>query len=136
MFKPTRVNLSVLSKRTKRVKVQLLRDFPRFHLWKGQVAQVKPSVMTNYLYPFNGAQYILVDSDIRPKLLSQYEERMTSMKVASEVPQDQEVKSFKGEEAKTAKQEDTDDTETKKKRPTFLGTDITTKDIKIPGLNL
>nr|5MRC_G Chain G, bL9m [Saccharomyces cerevisiae]5MRE_G Chain G, bL9m [Saccharomyces cerevisiae]5MRF_G Chain G, bL9m [Saccharomyces cerevisiae] len=65
---------SALTKRTHRVKVQVLKDFPRFQLYKGQVANVKPSLMRNYLHNFNGAKYILSEEhDINTELLKQYQ---------------------------------------------------------------
>lgn len=76
MLHCTQVCLSALTKRTHRVKVQVLKDFPRFQLYKGQVANVKPSLMRNYLHNFNGAKYILSEEhDINTELLKQYQTR-------------------------------------------------------------
>lgn len=136
MFKPTRINYSALSKRTKRVKVQLLRDFPRFNLYKGQVTQVKPSLMMNYLYPFNGAKYIMKPDDVQSGLIKQYEIRQVELKKQAElaVEKNESASRDKKKEAKTG--DEAGEAPDQKKKITFLGTDITTKDIKIPGLNV
>ena len=136
MFKPTRINLSALSKRTKRVKVQLLRDFPRLSLFKGQVTQVKQSLMMNYLYPFNGAKYIMKSEDIRPGLLKQYEIRQVELKKQAELAAQKNESATTNHRKKDSMDSNTGGEEVQKKKITFLGTDITTKDIKIPGLNV
>lgn len=130
MFKSTAVRLSALSKRTKKVKVQLLKDFPMFQLYKGQVVQVKPSFMRNYLHNYNGARYILQDSDIDTLLFQQSQEREVTIKKTtintSEVREVQ--KAEKIEIKQTSKEEE--------KPKGVLEKEITIKDIKIPGLDL
>lgn len=137
MFKPTRINYSALSKRTKRVQVQLLRDFPRFNLLKGQVAHVKPSLMTNYLYPFNGAKYIMKPSDIRPGLLKQYEVRKSELKKQVDLDSSKTVTHTNNTNNKSNPDVaiNGENESVRRDKVTFLGTDITTKDVKIPGLN-
>lgn len=133
MFKPTSICYSALTKRTKRVKIQVLRDFPQFNLFKGEVTQVKPSMMRNYLHDFNGAKYILQDSDINTLLFENFtkEEQIREKEIlanqqavaaaaASVTKMDTQTKPKLSKEAE--KQE-------KKK-------DVTIKDVYIPGLNL
>ncbi|KAG7810976.1 hypothetical protein KL921_002604 [Ogataea angusta] len=59
------VRYSAISKR-KRIPVQLLKDFPTIGV-KGQIVQVKPSVMINRLHPKNGAVYMHLP-DSKPKI--------------------------------------------------------------------
>ena len=136
MFKPTRINYSALSKRTKRVQVQLLRDFPRFNLFKGQVIHVKPSLMMNYLHPYNGAKYIMKPSDIRPGLLRQYEIRKSEMKKQAELDSIKASSNIDTSYNTKSNIADKEGELTQRNKVSFLGTDITTKDIKIPGLNI
>lgn len=130
MLKATAVRLSALSKRTKKVKVQLLKDFPMFQLYKGQVVQVKPSFMRNYLHNFNGARYILQDSDIDTLLFQQSQQREVTIKKTtintSEVREVQKAEKIEIKE--TSKEEE--------KPKGVLEKEITIKDIKIPGLDL
>lgn len=133
MFKPTRIYYSALSKRTKRVQVQLLRDFPRFNLFKGQVTHVKPSLMMNYLYPFNGAKYIMKPSDIRSGLLKLYEVRKSELKKQAELDQMKATSHTTNKNPNTSNNKESGHTQ--RDKVSFLGTDLTTKDIKIPGLN-
>lgn len=130
MFRATAVCLSALSKRTKKVKVQLLKDFPMFQLYRGQVVQVKPSFMRNYLHNFNGARYILQDSDIDTLLFQQSQEReVTVKKTIMNAPEVHEApKATKMEIKSTATQEE--------KPKGVLEKEITIKDINIPGLDL
>ncbi|KAG7927228.1 hypothetical protein KL925_002599 [Ogataea polymorpha] len=59
------VRYSAVSKR-KRIAVQLLKDFPSIGV-KGQIVQVKPSVMINRLHPYNGAVYMHLP-DSKPRI--------------------------------------------------------------------
>lgn len=55
-LKKTGVRYTAQSKKN-RIDVQLLKDFPGIGV-KGQIVAVKPSAMTNKLYPYNGAVYM------------------------------------------------------------------------------
>lgn len=55
-LKKTGVRYTAQSKKN-RINVQLLKDFPGLGV-KGQIVAVKPSAMTNKLYPYNGAVYM------------------------------------------------------------------------------
>ncbi|KAG0689251.1 hypothetical protein C6P40_005345 [Pichia californica] len=55
-LKKSGVRYTAQSKKN-RIDVQLLKDFPGLGV-KGQIIAVKPSAMTNKLYPFNGAVYM------------------------------------------------------------------------------
>lgn len=135
MFKPTQVCLSALTKRTKKVKVQLLRDFPRFQLYKGQVAQVKPSLMRNYLHNFNGAKYILQDADVNTQLFEQYtaleQEREQAAALAQAAAAELATKQQKAQAAKPKLSQ-----EAKKQERRTHDKDVTIKDVYIPGLDL
>ncbi|KAH3668865.1 hypothetical protein OGAPHI_002620 [Ogataea philodendri] len=50
------VRYTAITKR-QRISVQLLKDFPEYGV-RGQIVQVKPSVMINKLHPRNGAVYM------------------------------------------------------------------------------
>lgn len=135
MFKPTSICYSALTKRTKRVKVQILRDFPQFNLFKGQVTQVKPSMMRNYLHDFNGAKYILQDSDINTFLFENFtkeeqireKEQLANQQAMAATAA--AVATAKAETLKKPKLSKEVEKQEKKK-------DITIKDVYIPGLNL
>ena len=134
MFKPTSICYSALTKRTKRVKIQVLRDFPQFNLFKGEVTQVKPSMMRNYLHDFNGAKYILQDSDINTLLFENFtkeeqireKEQLANQQAMAAAAA---VATAKAETLKKPKLSKEVEKQEKKK-------DITIKDVYIPGLNL
>lgn len=144
MFKPTSVCLSALSKRTKRVKVQILKDFPQFLLHRGEVAQVKPSLMRNYLHSHNNARYILQDSDIDLNLLRSFEQRQETLKSSKLESSTQEEIVTRGpsttpppaEETVPEPEQPKQQQQEPKKPKGVLEKDITVKDIKIPGLDL
>lgn len=132
MFKPTSICYSALTKRTKRVKVQVLRDFPQFNLFRGQVTQVKPSMMRNYLHDFNGAKYILQDSDINSYLFQKFteEEQIREKEmIANQQAMAAAAATMKVETQTKPKLSKEVEKQEKKK-------DITIKDVYIPGLNL
>lgn len=140
MFRPTSVCLSALSKRTKRVKVQVLKDFPIFQLYKGEVAQVKPSFMRNYLHNYNGARYILQESDVDVGLLKGFQARQAELKASKMQSEAAKAQTAKAQTitSQTAKSEIPP--ETKKSEPKrlkgILEKDVTVKDVKIPGLDI
>ncbi|CCD27352.1 mitochondrial 54S ribosomal protein bL9m MRPL50 NDAI_0K01610 [Naumovozyma dairenensis CBS 421] len=151
MFKPSRICLSSFSKRTKRVQVQLLKDFPMFHLFKGQVTKVKPSFMRNFLHHGNGAKYILDDKkDIDPLLLASYQERqaeielMNAKAAASASPaitmSTNSVSPLTRTDLETLKQlmleKKEKDDEKHEKKEKGINPDITLENVKIPGLDL
>ena len=117
MFTGTRVCLSALTKRTKRTKVQILRDFPTFQLFKGEVIEVKPSLMRNYLYNDNGARYILSDDQIDANLYDDF----VKLKAEREMKKKAVHKPVKTKEKK-------------KEIIGILDNDITIDDVFIPGL--
>ncbi|GMM55940.1 mitochondrial 54S ribosomal protein [Maudiozyma humilis] len=135
MFKPTRVCLSALTKRTKKVKVQLMRDFPRFQLYKGQVAQVKPSLMRNYLHNFNGAKYILQDADINAQLLDSYnaleQERERAAQAAHAAAVELAATQQRAQAAKPKLSQ-----EAKRQDRRTHDKNVTIKDVYIPGLDI
>lgn len=134
MFRPTAMRMSALSKRTKKVKIQVLKDFPMFNLVKGEVTQVKPSFMRNYLHNFNGARYIMQDSDIDQLLLqkSLAKENLVKEKVKSAPINTITKKDNKKEAAQSVTKPEVE----KSKPKGLLERDITIKDVKIPGLDL
>lgn len=139
MFKPTNVCLSVLSKRTKRVNVQLMRDFPAFQLFKGQVTKVKPSLMTNYLHRWNGARYILKETDIDQELLQFSETQRTNRIQEKKLEQEREllaIKNMKLEQEEKTKMKQQHMKEVKKEIERVLNTNVSLKDVKIPGLDI
>ncbi|GME75610.1 unnamed protein product [[Candida] boidinii] len=69
------VRFSAQSKK-KRITVQLLKDFPEFGV-KGQIVQVKPSIMMNKLHRNNGACYILPGQGPRIPVVEPKEEVKT-----------------------------------------------------------
>ncbi|CAD6643058.1 HN1_G0012630.mRNA.1.CDS.1 [Saccharomyces cerevisiae] len=139
MLHCTQVCLSALTKRTHRVKVQVLKDFPRFQLYKGQVANVKPSLMRNYLHNFNGAKYILSEEhDINTELLKQYQTReakleedrqQLSKRHETEVQKNMELRK---ESVFGHKKEE----KPKEEKKGLLDSGITIEEIKIPGLDI
>lgn len=132
MFKPTYACLSALSKRTKRVKVQLLKDFPIFQLYKGEVTQVKPSFMRNYLHNYNGARYIMQEADIDVALLQGFQERQEELKTVKK-----ESKAVKHQVDNAPPSEKQPKPVILEKKPKgILEKEITVKDVKIPGLDL
>lgn len=144
MFKPTSVCFSALSKRTRRVRVQILKDFPQFLLHKGEVTQVKPSLMRNYLHNYNGARYVLQDKDIDSDLLKSFEQIQKQLKSAklgsktteepAEAARPQVSESPLSSSPTPPQHQQTQPEETKPR--SILEKDITVKDIKIPGLDL
>lgn len=136
MFKSTAVLYSALSKRTKRVQVQLLKDFPRFHLYKGEVAKVKPSLMLNYLHYGNGARYILEESQVDQALLEYSKQQAEIRKAAlaqEKKLQAEQAMDIEEETFELQKDIPKEDIEQKKG---FLDSEITIKDVNIPGLRL
>ncbi|SJM86964.1 related to 54S ribosomal protein L50, mitochondrial [Zygosaccharomyces bailii] len=132
MFKPTYSCLSALSKRTKRVKVQLLKDFPIFQLYKGEVTQVKPSFMRNYLHNYNGARYIMQEADIDVALLQGFQARQEELKTVKK-----EAKAVKLQVDEAPLSEKQPKPVMAEKKPKgILEKEITVKDVKIPGLDL
>ncbi|CAI7323757.1 ASB_collapsed_G0047780.mRNA.1.CDS.1 [Saccharomyces cerevisiae] len=139
MLHCTQVCLSALTKRTHRVKVQVLKDFPRFQLYKGQVANVKPSLMRNYLHNFNGAKYILSEEhDINTELLKQYQTReakleedhqQLSKRHETEVQKNMELRK---ESVFSHKKEE----KPKEEKKGLLDSGITIEEVKIPGLDI
>ncbi|CAD6644649.1 XXYS1_4_G0014830.mRNA.1.CDS.1 [Saccharomyces cerevisiae] len=139
MLHCTQVCLSALTKRTDRVKVQVLKDFPRFQLYKGQVANVKPSLMRNYLHNFNGAKYILSEEhDINTELLKQYQTReakleedrqQLSKRHETEVQKNMELRK---ESVFGHKKEE----KPKEEKKGLLDSGITIEEVKIPGLDI
>lgn len=138
MFKPTFMRMSALSKRTKKVKIQVLKDFPMFNLVKGEVTQVKPSFMRNYLHNFNGARYVMNEGDIDQSLLQESLTRGIEMrekkKSASNVTVISPVskKNVKQEAAQPVAKPEAE----KPKPKGILEREITIKDVKIPGLDV
>ncbi|CCH61937.1 hypothetical protein TBLA_0F04040 [Henningerozyma blattae CBS 6284] len=131
MFKPTHINYSVLSKRTKRVTVQLLRDFPNFQFYEGQVIKVKPSVMINYLHRGNGARYILKDSDIDTSLLKYSQDQENLRQLAKQKSIEQEQRSIMMQQ-----QDELKKVQMAKEKSKILTRRIGLKDVSIPGLNI
>ncbi|CAI4747521.1 CDG_1a_G0047140.mRNA.1.CDS.1 [Saccharomyces cerevisiae] len=139
MLHCTQVCLSALTKRTHRVKVQVLKDFPRFQLYKGQVANVKPSLMRNYLHNFNGAKYILSEEhDINTELLKRYQTReakleedrqQLSKRHETEVQKNMELRK---ESVFGHKKEE----KPKEEKKGLLDSGITIEEVKIPGLDI
>ncbi|SCU92966.1 LAFA_0F13960g1_1 [Lachancea sp. 'fantastica'] len=125
---------SALSKRTNKVKVQLLKDFPKFQLYKGQVASVSPSLMRNYLHSKNGARYILADEDIDQQLQAKAFE-LTALRVKEVAKKDQD-KMVVGEQPVEEKETSQKEEIEKKKQPKLFNSGITLKDVKIPGLEI
>ncbi|CAI4050659.1 hypothetical protein N7582_004987 [Saccharomyces uvarum] len=139
MFRSTRVLLSALTKRTHRVKVQVLRDFPRFQLFKGQVTKVKPSLMRNYLHNFNGAKYIIDEErDVNMELLKLHQAHELKMEGERQLlskQQDMEAQKRNkvqrqavfGQKAKESPKEE---------KKGLLDSGITIEEVKIPGLDI
>lgn len=132
MFKGSLTLYSALSKRTHRVKVQLLKDFPKFQLYKGEVALVKPSLMRNFLHNGNGARYILQDSDVNKELLN-----LTKKQPAKKA----DAKNVKSKKSKLvtinkAPVPTKEQSKTSKNEKTGLSPNLTIENVKIPGLEL
>lgn len=128
MFKPSMRCCSALTKRTKRVQVQILKDFPRFQLYTGEVAQVKPSIMRNFLHNSNGARYILKETDIDQTLLA-------LSKKKSVLPSTKPRKT-KHSNAAPKSVETKSDAQKKEAPSTALNDSLTIENVKIPGLEL
>ncbi|EJS41902.1 mrpl50p [Saccharomyces arboricola H-6] len=139
MFRSTHVCLSALTKRTHRVKVQVLRDFPRFQLLKGQVTKVKPSLMRNYLHNFNGAKYIINEEhDVNVELLKLYQARELKLE------EDRQLHS-KHQEMETQRRNESQkqsvfgqkkEKSSKEDKNGLLDSGITIEEVKIPGLDI
>ncbi|SCW00339.1 LAFE_0C02014g1_1 [Lachancea fermentati] len=130
---------SALSKRTNKVKVQILKDFPQFQLYKGQVTRVSPSLMRNYLHIGNGARYILSESDVDEELLQVSAEKMLKKPVdTSKVIKQVKPKTQAAAVDVTSNTKATISTDEnpKKKEEKVLSSGVTLKDVKIPGLDL
>ena len=136
MFRPSVVCLSALSKRTKRVRVQLLKDFPAFQVFKGQVADVKPSLMRNYFHNYNGARYILNESDIDITLLDMNNEREAKLKEAMAAKIDSVVNKSTSPVKKFNEEVIKKIVETKEVPKGILDNGITIDKVNIPGLEL
>ncbi|QLQ81320.1 hypothetical protein HG537_0F00810 [Torulaspora globosa] len=138
MFRATSVRFSALSKRTKRVRVQLLKDFPMFNLYKGQVTKVKPSFMRNYLHNFNGARYVMSESDIDVELLSRSQERDTLVREKPNTDMNStEVSDKIKKTSGNGNDRTTKEVKQKQEKPKgILEKNITIEDVKIPGLQL
>ena len=120
---------SALSKRTNKVKVQLLKDFPQFQLYKGQVTQVSPSLMRNYLHLSNGARYILKEQDIDENLHAQ---SITEAATRAKVVQ----KAVKEQIQKAAEKIPQEPVAVAKETPKVFNSGVTVSDVKIPGLEI
>ncbi|SCV03990.1 LAME_0H14862g1_1 [Lachancea meyersii CBS 8951] len=133
MFRPTCGRAySALSKRTNKVKVQLLKDFPQFQLYKGQVTSVSPSLMRNYLHWRNGARYILNNEDIDLSLQAQAVE-LAALRSKDVVRKEKQERTI----SETVTEEQTTKKESKEiKQPKLFDSGLTLKDVKIPGLEL
>ncbi|CCE63013.1 hypothetical protein TPHA_0D03800 [Tetrapisispora phaffii CBS 4417] len=140
MFKPSYIMLSALSKRTNKVTVQVLKDFPDFQLFRGQVAEVKPSLMRNYLHYNNGARYILKDTDIDSQLLKLNAQREADMKkLAAEALQDEQLlmkSNTKTQQKSVTEEKNTKRNEEKQSYKSVLDQDYSIENVKIPGLDL
>ncbi|BAO39784.1 54S ribosomal protein L50 [Kluyveromyces marxianus] len=134
MFIPTSACLSALTKRTKRVQVQLLKDFPKFQLRAGEVVNVKPSLMRNFLHNENGARYILKESDIDQTLLSRSKKSSES---SSQNVTKKAVPKEKNTKPVVAKQPQQNGESKAPEAPSSaLNQSITIEKVKIPGLEL
>ncbi|KAH3903578.1 related to 54S ribosomal protein L50, mitochondrial [Saccharomycodes ludwigii] len=136
-MKASIIRLSALTKRNNRVKVQLLKDFPEFQLYKGQVANVKASLMNNFLHYNNGAKFILKDSDIDQALVTYRTKHVTAdttipkKVVLQKTKINNQTASLKTEEPKEVPKLK------KEKLPqSSINKDVTLDNIKIPGLDI
>ena len=139
MFRSTQVCLSALTKRTHRVKIQVLKDFPRFQLFKGQVTKAKPSLMRNYLHNFNGAKYILDEErDVDMELLRSYQARELKLaedrQLLSKYQEMEAQKRIKSQKQSVFGDEKQDNPKEEKKG--LLDSEITIEEVKIPGLDM
>ncbi|CAR21290.1 mitochondrial 54S ribosomal protein bL9m MRPL50 [Lachancea thermotolerans CBS 6340] len=142
MFKaPALRAYSALSKRSKKVKVQLLKDFPQFQLYKGQVTQVSPSLMRNYLHLSNGARYILheeeIDEGLRAESIAAAAARATSVQKAVKRQIEAAAEKIKGNDAKESeKTKESEKPDAEKQAPRVFNSGVTINDVKIPGLDI
>ncbi|CUS23356.1 LAQU0S09e02916g1_1 [Lachancea quebecensis] len=142
MFKaPALRAYSALSKRTNKVKVQLLKDFPQFQLYKGQVAQVSPSLMRNYLHLSNGARYILGDEEIDQGLhaesITAAAARAASVQKAVKKQIEKAAEKIKGSDVKESeKTKEGEKSVAEKETPKVFNSGVTVSDVKIPGLDI
>ncbi|CAI4036120.1 hypothetical protein SMKI_14G3390 [Saccharomyces mikatae IFO 1815] len=139
MFRSTQVCLSALTKRTHRVKIQLLRDFPRFQLYKGQVTNVKPSLMRNYLHNHNGAKYILNEvHDVNMELLKLYQVRELKLEeerqLLSKHKKMEAQRKMELQRQSVLEQDKQEKPKIEKKG--LLDSGITIEEVKIPGLDI
>lgn len=142
------VLLSALTKRTKKVRVQILKDFPKLEYLKGDVVEVKPSLMNNVLHGHNGAKFILQSNDIDQALLAKAtslrtarqemleRERQSQVQLVEQQLKKQKEVKFFSENKKDEQNESKKDDENKKLENSAIDENLTLKDIKIPGLDL
>lgn len=147
-MQPNRILFSALTKKNKRVKVQILKDFPRFNLMQGEVAQVKPTVMINYLHRGDGARYIMDEArDVDVGLYEQFKVRRQQVKdealkleqerkLQREQQRMREEQEAKLQLKKVELGEQQVVLQRKRRKDTKWNKDITVEDIKIPGLTL
>ncbi|AAS50426.1 AAR061Wp [Eremothecium gossypii ATCC 10895] len=143
MFRPTLRACSAYSKRNNKVRVQILQNFERFQLYRGEVVNVSPSLMRNYLHRNNGARYILWEKDIDQGLVQEAaatRQRMLSQRAAAEAsePDAEPVTIQKTAETGSPAAEPTEKeapAEAPAKR-SGLSPRPTVADVKIPGLEL
>ncbi|CCK69800.1 mitochondrial 54S ribosomal protein bL9m MRPL50 KNAG_0D00480 [Huiozyma naganishii CBS 8797] len=136
MFRQTGVCLSAVTKRTKRVSVQLLADFPRLQLYRGQVAKVRPALMINTLHRHNGARYVLSESDVDVLLARQYRDRQTLLRARHEKAERESRDKLEREKVAARLQESDKNKKTGSSSTGVLDSPVTVKDIRIPGLDL
>ncbi|CAH01454.1 mitochondrial 54S ribosomal protein bL9m MRPL50 [Kluyveromyces lactis] len=134
MFRPTSSCLSALTKRTKRVQVQLLKDFPQFQFHTGEVVNVKPSLMRNFLHNYNGARYILKETDIDQALLTSAKRSRASAAALLKTTESTVKKTEQN--VKKAKQVSKEENKTPETPKSALNEEITIENVKIPGLDL
>ncbi|SCU87908.1 LAMI_0D07976g1_1 [Lachancea mirantina] len=128
---------SALSKRTNKTKVQLLRDFPNFQLIRGQVLEVSPSLMRNYLHPGNGARYIMNNGQIDSQLENEALAKLTARQSATRSKKESiEAKPKEAGGAAPASVEKTVKMPEKTKQKHIFSSGVTLEDAKIPGLDL
>ena len=115
-----------------------MKDFPRFHLYKGEVARVKPSLMVNYLHYGNGARYVLSEDQVDQGLL-EYSKKQAELRKASQPSASKVVSETTASTAATTEGIRADVKEEEppaEKKKGFLDSDITVNDVKIPGLRI
>ncbi|AGO10051.1 AaceriAAR061Wp [[Ashbya] aceris (nom. inval.)] len=143
MFRPTLRACSAFSKRNNKVRVQILQNFERFQLYRGEVVNVSPSLMRNYLHRNNGARYILWDKDIDQALAQEAaatRQKLQSQKAAAEASQSVAEAAVVQKTAETGSDADKPTDNEKPAEPpakrSGLSSRPTVADVKIPGLEL